>query len=143
MKSIWIIFWALVGVFIIIIGTMFVLVPLAGNLPLVNVFLPGIAIFLILGVALLVLTIKKKVEGNLKKFLLLTGASAAGLPVFAVLHNVVSGLFNIEEPVFFILATMVCPISFLVGAIGTIVLTTKNKSSVPAGTPQGGKVDNV
>jgi len=132
------IFWALVAVFVIIICTMFIGIPLAGNLPLVNVFLPGIAIFLILGVALIVLTIKKKVEGKLKTFLLLTGASAAGLPVFAVLHNVVGALLNLEEPVFFILATMVCPIAFLVGAVGTIVLAAKNKSSADQAI-EGGK----
>ena len=91
-------------------------------------------VFLALGVTLIVLTVKKKVAGILKKFLLLTGASAVGLPVFAVLHNLVSALFNTEEPVFFILATMVCPIAFLVGIVGTIVLAVKNKSSVTAGT---------
>lgn len=134
MKALWVIFWAMVAFFIIIILTMFVGVPLSENFPVVNVFLPGIAVYLILGVALLVLTVKKKVEGKLKKFLLLTGASAVGLPVFAVLHNVVGALFNTEEPVFFILATIACPLGFLVGAIGTIVLASKNKPGVPAGT---------
>jgi hypothetical protein len=87
-----------------------------------------------LGVTLLVLTVKQKVPGLLKKFLLLMGSSAAGLTVFVILHNLISGLFNIEEAVFFILATIVCPIGFLVGAVGTIVLAAKNKSSIPART---------
>jgi putative Ca2+/H+ antiporter (TMEM165/GDT1 family) len=133
-KSIRVIFWAMVAFFIIIILTMFVGVPLSDNFPVAYVSLPGIAVFLILGVTLLVLTVKKKVEGKLKKFLLLTGASAVGLPVFAVLHNVVSALFNTEEAVFFTIATLVCPLGFLVGAIGTIVLASKNKPGVPAGT---------
>jgi hypothetical protein len=109
-------------------------IPLAESLPLGYVFLPGIAVFFLLGVTMIVLTIKTKVGAKIKRFLLLTGASAAGLPLFVVLHNVISGLFNIEEAVFFILATLVCPLGFLVGAIGTIVLTVKNKPDIPPET---------
>jgi hypothetical protein len=127
MKLIWIIFWAMVAVAVIAIGTMFGGVYLAENFPLAFIVFPTWAIFLGLSVTLIVLTVKKKVEGKLKTFLLLTGASAAGLPVFGVLHNVVGGLSNFEEPVFFTLATMVCPLGFLVGAVGTIILGLKNE----------------
>jgi hypothetical protein len=130
MKSLWVIFWAMVAVFVIIICAMFVLVPLRIGFNALAAW----PIFFGLGIALIVLTVKKKVEGKLKKFLLLTGASAVGLPVFAVLHNLVSALFNTEEPVFFIIATIVCPIGFLVGAVGTIVLVIKKKPSVPMET---------
>ncbi len=129
-KLIWSIFWALVGVFVIVVSTIFIppavilLMPL-GLLP--AIFLAAIVVSVLLSVALLFLTVKTKVGGILKKFLLLAGASAVGLPVFALLHNVVSGLFNIEEPVFFIMATLVCPIGFLVGAVGSVVLAIKNK----------------
>ena len=129
-KLIWSIFWALVGVFVIVVSMIFIppamrlLMPF-GFLP--AIFLPAIVVFVLLGMALLFLTVKTKVGGILKKFLLLTGASAVGLPVFVLLHNVVSGLFNIEEPVFFIMAIFVCPIGFLVGAVGTIVLAIKSK----------------
>ena len=129
-KLVWSVFWALVGVFVIVVSMIFIppamrlLMPF-GFLP--AIFLPAIVVFVLLGVALLFLTVKTKVGGILKKFLLLTGASAVGLPVFVLLHNVVSGLFNIEEPVFFIMATIVCPIGFLVGAVGTIVLAIKSK----------------
>ena len=145
-KLIWSIFWALVAVFVIIIGTMFVGIPLAGNFQLGLIAFPAWIVFLGLGVTLIVLTVKQKVEGMPKKFLLLTGASAVGLPVFAILSNVVYALLIYffgedvwgtmgDEPFFFILATVVCPIAFLVGVIGTIVLGAKNKSNVPAGTP--------
>jgi len=129
-KLIWSIFWALVGVFVIVVSTIFIppavilLMPL-GLLP--AIFLSAIVVFVLLGVALLFLTVKTKVGGILKNFLLLTGASAVGLPVSVLLHNVVSGLFDIEEPVFFIMATLVCPIGFLVGAVGSVVLAIKNK----------------
>ena len=134
-KTIRSIFWALVAVFVIIIVTMFVGVPLAGNFQLGFIAFPAWIVFLGLGVTLIVLTIKKKVGGKPKKLLLLTGSSAAGFLVFVLLHNVISALFNVEEPVFFILATMVSPLGFLVGAVGTIVLIAKNKPDVPAETP--------
>jgi hypothetical protein len=136
-KLIWAIFWALVGVFVLLVGAMFVLVPLTKGGLGIGVFV-ALPIFLVLGVILIVLTAKRKVSGKPKAFLLLTGSSAVGLPVFAVLHNLVYGLFIMwfgedfwgpggDEPFFFILATMVCPIAFLVGVVGTVVLAAKNK----------------
>ena len=147
------IFWALVAVFILVLGAIFVPAlneQSAKVAPFGLIFL-GVA-FLGLGVTLIVLTVKQKVEGKLKKFLLLTGASATGLPVFAILSNVFYALLIYffgedvwgsvgDEPFFFILATVVCPIAFLVGVIGTVVLAAKNKPSVPSGTSQGGKVE--
>lgn len=135
-KSVWVIFWILFALFIIAVLTMFILPPLRLSLG-IGVFAAW-PVILGLGVALLVLTVKTKVAGTLKKFLLLTGASAVGLPVFAVLHNLVYALFIMwfgedfwgamgDEPVFFTLATTVCPLGFLVGAVGTIVLAVKNK----------------
>ncbi|MFC2071512.1 hypothetical protein ACFLUU_02180 [Chloroflexota bacterium] len=129
-KLVWSVFWALVGVFVIVVSMIFIQPAMRLLMPfdfLPAIFLPAIVVFILLGVALLFLTVKIKEGGILKKFLLLTGASAVGLPVFVLLHNVVSGLFNIEEPVFFIMATVVCPIAFLVGAVGTIVLAIKSK----------------
>ena len=85
---------------------------------------------MILGVVLIVLTIQKDVEGTLRAFLLLTGACATGLSVFAILHNFITAMFikffkvnkNFDEPVFFLLATIACPLGFLAGAVGTIVV---------------------
>ncbi len=143
-KLIWSIFWALVVVFIIVVGMIFI--PQVNRLlfgeenptlmGFVFVISAGV-VLLGLGVTLLVLTVKKKVPGLLKKFLLLTGTSAAGLTVFVILHNLISGLFNIEEAVFFILATLVCPIGFLVGAIGTIVLVLKTNQAFRREHPKG------
>jgi hypothetical protein len=92
------------------------------------------AIFSSLGVLFLVLTLKQKTVGALRFFLLLTGSSATGFTVFVLLHNIVSGLFNIEEPVFFVLATIICPLGFLAGVIGTIVLSIRNKPKTTAET---------
>jgi hypothetical protein len=136
-KLIWSIFWTMVGVFVIALCLIFI-PPIVGAQVRFSGF-DACPVLAGLGVILIVLTVKRKVEGKLKKFLLLTGASTIGLPVFIILHNVVIGLFNTEEPVFFILATLVCPIGFLVGMVGTIWLNIKTKPSVPMGTSEGGK----
>ena len=91
-KLSWTIFWALLGVFIVIACQLFI--PafrelLEGSL----LFMSFFAVFFLLGVALIVLTVKEKVAGMPRKFLLLTGASAAGVLVFIFLHNAVYGLF--------------------------------------------------
>lgn len=82
-----------------------------------------------------ILIIRKiKPSGWLKTFVILTGASLAGFLVFAILHNVVSALLSqvlkkeIEEPVFFLLATIACPIGALVGIVGSIVEVIKRQT---------------
>ncbi len=71
---------------------------------------------------------------EVKKFLLIMGISAGAFIVSVFLHNAISALFDIEEPVFFIMAIFVCPIGFLVGAVGSIVLTIK-KSRIAKKSP--------
>jgi hypothetical protein len=141
-KLSWPIFWALLGVSIVIGGFFFIPIPALGAFRMSSLLFPSMvsagAISLLLGVALIVLTVREKVRGMLRKFFLLAGASAVGLPVFAVLHNLVYGLFIYffgenfwtrvgleDEPFFFMMAIFVCPLGFLVGAIGSIVLRVK------------------
>jgi len=133
-KLIWSIFWALVGVFVIFVTMIFtppLRALLAGeeNPTLMGyVFFISVGVIITgLGVTLLVLTAKAEVERRLKVFLLLAEASFVGFPIFAILHNAVSALLNTEEAVFFTLATIVCPLGLLAGAIGIILLTIKNR----------------
>ena len=81
-------------------------------------------IFCALAITLLVLSLKLKDPLMQKIFFILTGASAAAIPVCAILHNVVYGLFYVgkggDEAFFFILAVIVCPILFAVGMLGSI-----------------------
>jgi hypothetical protein len=145
-KAIQTIFWVMVAVFIILIGTIFALMPLVRGLPFGYIFPAVLVIFIGLGITLIVLTVKKKVEGTGKAFLLLTGASAVGMPVFVILHNLVYALLILwfgedfwgtggDEPVFFILGIIVCPLAFLVGVVGTIVLNIRNKQQATARIP--------
>jgi Na+/melibiose symporter-like transporter len=86
---------------------------------------------LALAAALIMLTIKLKEPGIRKYFLILTGVSAAGVPICVILHNLVFAFcvkYNCiywsgsDEPVFFILAIFVCPALFFLGVLGSITL---------------------
>ena len=98
-------------------------------------FILVMCIPVIAGIALIVLTVKRIEKGLLKKFLLTTGASVIGIPVFIILHNLIYGAFihffgegfwdGGDESFFFIMALVVCPLGFLVGFIGSIVVAIK------------------
>jgi len=134
----WPLFWALIAVSVFIL-CLFFIEPLNDLFGGSGLFLVPFSIFLLLGVALLVFTLREKVAGKLKAFFLLTASSAAGVFVFVLLHNLVYGLFihffgegfwkGGDEPVFFILAVIVCPLGFLTGAVGSIVLRIKGAVS--------------
>ncbi len=85
-------------------------------------------------------TIKERMKGMLRKFLLLTGASAVGFFLSVFLHNflyaatiltshlpLLPSLFEILHGLFFIIAVLVCPLGFLVGAGGSIALFIKER----------------
>ncbi|MEN6385919.1 MAG: hypothetical protein ABFD79_12085 [Phycisphaerales bacterium] len=81
--------------------------------------------FFMLGIVQIIMTIKIIEPKTKKIFFILTGSSAAMIPVFTILHNVVYGLFfagkDGDEAVFFILAVLVCPILFAVSALGSVI----------------------
>ena len=93
--------------------------------------------FVILGLVVVVLTVRLNEAKTKKAFFLLAGASAAAMPISALLHNVVYGLFILlfgegfwerhgaDEPVFFILAIVVSPALFFVGTVGSIAFLFK------------------
>lgn len=129
------IFWVYIVVFIIMVLGAFIGRWLRGNL-----FLPTITIFFLLGVALVFLTIRDKVKGKLKIFLLLAGASSIGFFVSVLLHNlfyalgiitkniiILTQLIQVISVIFFIISVFICPIAFLVGIIGSIVMFIRKK----------------
>ena len=131
-RLIWSIFLALVAVFLLVFIA--ILVPIRVPVDLLFLvrifsFLIPCALLLLLGVALIVLTVKEKVGGMHRVLSLLAGASAAAMVVSIVLHNVLDSWVGIEEPVTFIMAVFVCPIAFLVGAVGSVALSFKKSLS--------------
>jgi len=134
------IFWGLIANFFLILAQFFVPIireSVGGS----KIFLLPFASFFLLGVALMVATRKGEARGWRKKFLMLTGASSAGFFVGVLLHNLVYGLFILlfgadfwdkvgpggDEPFFFLFAIVVCPLGFLIGAGGSIMLFIKEK----------------
>lgn len=131
-------FCALVGTFVVIASMLFipgVMESLRGYLILIIW-----AIFSLLGAVLIVLTLKQKVEGKLKKSLILTGAASAGFFISIVLHNLFYALGVITEPitvlnylmealhtVFFIIAIPICPLAFLIGVVFSMVLLLRKR----------------
>ncbi len=61
----------------------------------------------------------------LKTFLLVTGISLGAFIISIFLHNVIRGLFDIEEPVFFVIAVFISPLAFAIGIIGSLVIFIK------------------
>jgi hypothetical protein len=121
-----VIFWVLIAIFAALVAS-----PCLANRlrfwEYKRLLLAVIAVvFFALAIALLVLTVKLKEPLIQRIFFLLTGASAVCIPIFAILHNLVYGLFyhgkaGEDEAVFFILAVLVCPALFAVGMLGSIV----------------------
>ncbi|MCK4273533.1 MAG: hypothetical protein KAW90_01480 [Dehalococcoidales bacterium] len=58
----------------------------------------------------------------LKKFFWVVGMSVGAFIISVFLHNALSGLFGVEEPVFFIIAVILAPLALVVGLIGSLVL---------------------
>ena len=93
-------------------------------------------IFGLLGLLLAVLTLRLQ-EPRLHRILfLMTGVSAAGIPISVVLHNLIYALGIVffgkgfwqdgsDEPFFFILAIIVCPALFVIGAVGSTVVLVR------------------
>lgn len=60
------------------------------------------------------------------KILLMTAGLALAVFILSVfLHNAISGLLGVEEPVFFIIATILSPLAFAVGLVGSLVIFIK------------------
>lgn len=131
-------FCGLIGVFLVIASAIFF--PAFRKHLGAPFFITSWVAFFLLGAALIFLTVRKKVKGKLKKFLILTGASAVGFLVSVLLHNffyglaiitsritVLSFLMEILHGLFFIVAIFICPIGFLVGVIGSMALFIKKK----------------
>ena len=78
------IFFALVGIFVVIMSLMFI--P-AFRKYMRPIFIPASITFFLLGLALTILAVKEKD----KKFLILTGGSSVGFFVSVLLHNLFYG----------------------------------------------------
>lgn len=130
----------LMGIFIVIAGVMIIPAPAFKKQMLFPIMVVFSIVYFLLGITLIFLTLRKKVEKGLKKFLILTGASSAGFLVSVLLHNFLYALavitshikglhylFEVLHAAFFIAGIFICPIGFLVGVVGSIVFLLKKR----------------
>ncbi|MFC1958201.1 hypothetical protein ACFLVQ_01360 [Chloroflexota bacterium] len=64
----------------------------------------------------------EKKSRMLKTFLIVSGISLGAFIIGVFLHNAISGLFGVEEPVFFVIAVIIAPVALAVGVIGSLVI---------------------
>jgi len=111
-------------------------------------------VFGLLGVTLTVQTVRLRETKTQKAVFILTDISAAGIPVCAIMHNLVYGLFisffgkgfwgpGGDEPVFFVFSIFVCPALFLIGAAasGIILLKARITGNTTESQHQGAPQD--
>jgi len=117
-KAIWAVFWALGGDFLVLAVNF---IPAVGKWSLTYMaFLPLLVgvLFFALGIALLVLTLKSKMAGLLKAFLIMTGAAPIAIPIVFVLLD--AGPETLSGIIFCVIL-----LAFLTGIIGSIVMARR------------------
>jgi hypothetical protein len=141
-RLLYVVFWALVAAFAALILTVLFPDVLDFFRP---VFLSLVALCFLLGLALLILSLRLKQRALLRTFWILAGASTAGAALGSVLHNVfyalatvagdwpiLNGAMEVLEVAFFVIATLLCPVAFLVGTVGAIVLIVRRRDPAAA-----------
>jgi len=141
------VFWITTAIFLFLIAFMFTQdwIPNAEKFS-TFVFLPGISVLCILGIALMVLAARAKIMKGLKNAFLIVGTSSIGMPVSIVLHNVLYAAIragfgndilqklggNGDEAFFFILGVMVFPAIFIVSLAYCAYVCTRAKGDISA-----------
>ena len=130
-----IIIFVLTGIFIFIVT-----VIATDSVRDVGLFLTAGSVFayFLLGLTLLILTLKRKIKGKLGKFLLLTVGSSMAFLISVLLHNLLYAgavlasnikwlhfLLKILHARFFLIGVIVCPLVFLVGIVGSLLYYIK------------------
>ena len=133
-------FWVMFACFIIVVATV-----VAENISDAISFMMGFFVLggnaVLLGIAIIILVARSGYDRLSRSFLILTGSSMAGILAGSVLHNLIYGLVvefgngsriiesvgGFTEAAFFIIGTIISPIGFLAGTIGTIILIAKRR----------------
>lgn len=110
----WVVFAALIAVLIL------VLTPLREFFSWRFELFPGIPL-ISLGITLVILTATLRTKRVWKGFMITTGASAIGWPSSLFLHGYIYRYYP-TEPVTYILFFFVFPLTFILGALGSITV---------------------
>jgi hypothetical protein len=134
-KTMWAIFWVLVGYFILLAANLFV----CGIRFLLSLEVSVVSgLFFALGIALIVLTLKSKPAGWLRNFLIMTGAAPIGIPIdiplaFPFLAGRILAVFPFPQSIlemtsYFILYLIL--LTYMTGIIGTIALERRTMDRI-------------
>lgn len=128
----------------IILAGVFCALLLAAFLIGVSDNIPGIVLCYLAATIPVIAMVYTRQE--VKKYLILLGASAGGFFIFVVLHNAfyalgvisnhISALSHVMDAfsvAAFCIAVLLCPAAFLVGAVGSIVFTVKRRRKQAVG----------
>lgn len=98
-------------------------------------------LFFFTGAGLIITIYKEKISGKRKIFLLSSGVCSASFLLCIVLHNllyalgivtekfvILNQIINILEIAFFFTAIIICPVGFIVGMAGTLIIKKKSQS---------------
>ena len=119
-KLLWSIFWVLVLDFMFLLANATILVVAQWSNNYMFLAILVFALFLLLGIALLVLTLIGKLAGLLKKFLVLTASASIAITIGFVVLEAAPPL--IANMIFWAIVA-----AFLVGVVGSIVLSIKSE----------------
>lgn len=122
MKLCRVVFGVLIGLFLVAVT------PLAGLLQLHGDFRNFTLPLGVLGLALVILTLKTRMSLRLKVFLLANGISATGWAASLYLHNFLTQFFP-TEPVTYILFFYVFTPAFIVSSAGVLVIAIRQMLS--------------
>lgn len=98
-------------------------------------------IFILLGLIYTISIYKSKIKNKIVKYMLLSGWASILIIVGILLHNLFYGLavwqvdnhpalsqfFETMEITFFFFSIIICPIVYIIGVIGSIIIYIKNK----------------
>lgn len=86
-----------------------------------------LSLLFLLGLAFLVIVLKNPVTGLLRRYLVLTALNAVIIPCAVLFHNWCSNLSGTREDIFFFfIAVIICPLGFLAGIVGSLILSLKS-----------------
>lgn len=147
LKPLLTLFWATALVFALLLVLFFVIqnvIPDNRNFFALAI-VPTVGLLTLLGIVLIFMAARARVTRAFRRWLILTGVSAVGIPLSAVLHNLVYAMgihfFGREfwgqpgpgggdEPVFFFLALIVFPLLLLVSALAGTWIYARRRDGV-------------
>jgi len=146
-KILTILFWTLISVFVLVFIMVQVILSPLGSLTFQKfagtLIFPFAITFIILSISLvfLVFAIKEKLEKIFKSFLILSGACGSGFSLTFLIHTLIYAVFSgffwsnliashriTLNIIFGVFLSIVFPIGFLVGIVGSIIFFIKRKN---------------